>query len=162
MTEPTPSSIASSADFQAAVRAAFRQAADAQAHEIMMVDPSFDGWPLNEPALIETLTRWVDSRHALTLMAHSFDELARRQLRFVAWRRQWSHVVRCRADDELGAEQFPTLLLVPGVVCVRLLDRVVHRGTVSARPVDLVECRETIDALLQRSIEAFPVTTLGL
>ncbi len=95
-------------------------------------------------------------------MAHSFDEFARRQIRFVEWRRQWAHVVNCRHDDELQAEQIPTLMLVPGQVCVRLLDQVRHRGIVSSRPVDLTACRETIDALLQRSTEAFPVTTLGL
>jgi hypothetical protein len=33
---------------------------------------------------------------------------------------------------------------------------------VSGRATDQVECRETIDALLQRSVEAFPPTTLGL
>jgi hypothetical protein len=41
-------------------------------------------------------------------------------------------------------------------------DRIRYRGTVSNRPVDLTESRETVDALLQRSVEAFPVTTLGL
>ena len=56
-------------------------------------------------------------------MAHSFDELARRQLRFVEWRRQWAHVVQCRNDPELEAEQIPTLMLVPGHTCIRLLDR---------------------------------------
>lgn len=154
--------IASRADFHNAVRAAFAQAAEAGAAEIVLTDPSFADWPLGERAVIESLTRWVESRRRLTLLAFSFDELARRQLRFVEWRRQWSHVVQCRNDDELEAEQIPSLLFVPGMLCLRLLDRVRYRGTVSARPIDLVECRETVDALLQRSVEAFPATTLGL
>jgi hypothetical protein len=154
--------VASRADFLAAVRAAFGEAEAHDAHDIFIVDPSFSDWPLNEPPLIETLDRWVDSRRSLTVFADSFDELARHQLRFVAWRRQWSHVIHCRSDPELEAEQIPTLLLVPGVTSVRLLDRVRYRGIASARAVDLAECRETIDALLQRSVEAFPVTTLGL
>jgi len=70
--------------------------------------------------------------------------------------------VQCRNNPELEAEQIPTLLLVPGHACVRILDRVRYRGTVSNRPVDLTESRESVDALLQRSVEAFPVTTLGL
>ena len=53
-------------------------------------------------------------------------------------------------------------MLVPGELAVRLLDPVRHRGMVSGRPSDQAECRETIDALLQRSVEAFPATTLGL
>jgi hypothetical protein len=154
--------IASRADFLAAVRAAFAQAEERDAAEILIVDPSFDDWPLNEPALVDSLARWVSSRKSLTVFAHRFDELARLQLRFVAWRRQWSHVVHCRSDPELEAEQIPSLMLVPGVTSVRLLDRVRHRGIASGRAVDLAEGRETIDALLQRSVEAFPVTTLGL
>ena len=162
MTDDSILTIDSRADFLSAVHAAFVRAESGGAREIFIVDPTFSDWPLNEPASIETLDRWVDSRRSLTVFAHSFDELARRQLRFVAWRRQWAHVVHCRSDPELEAEQVPSLLLVPGQACVRLLDRVRYRGTMSGRAVDLTECRETIDALLQRSAEAFPVTTLGL
>lgn len=165
--EPSPSAndiapIATRADFQNAVRAAFVQAAEQGAPEIFLVDPNFADWPLSERAVVDTLTRWVDSRRRITVMAHSFDEFARRQIRFVEWRRQWAHVVHCRRDDELEAEKIPSLLVVPGQVCIRLLDRVRYRGIVSARPIDLTGCRESIDALLQRSTEAFPVTTLGL
>ena len=162
MTADSIAPIGSRAEFLAAVRDALTVAADAGAGEILLVDPNFADWPLNERAVIETLSRWVESRRALIVLAHSFDEMARRQLRFVEWRRQWAHVVQCRNDPELEAEQVPTLLLVPGHACVRVLDRVRYRGTASNRPVDLTECRETIDALLQRSVEAFPVTTLGL
>ena len=165
--EPSPSAndiapIATRADFQNAVRAAFVQAAEQGAPEIFIVDPNFADWPLSERAVVDTLTSWVDSRRRITVMAHSFDEFARRQIRFVEWRRQWAHVVHCRRDDELEAEQIPTLLLVPGLVSVQLVDRIHHRGTHSSRAIDEVTCRERIDALLQRSTEAFPATTLGL
>jgi hypothetical protein len=154
--------IASRADFHRAVQTALARADEARSRQIFMSDPTFADWPLNDRDIIEVLTRWVDSRCTFTLLAHSFDELARRQLRLVAWRQQWSHVVRCRSDPELGAEQIPTVLLVPGEVVLRLVDRDRYRGTLSKRAVDLNESRETIDALLQRSAEAFPVTTLGL
>ncbi len=165
--EPSPSAndiapIASRADFQNAVRAAFVQAAEQGAPEVFIVDPNFADWPLSEPAVVDTLTRWVDSHRRITVMAHSYDAFARHQVRFVAWRRQWAHVVHCRGDDVLEAEQIPSLMVVPGQVCIRLLDRVRYRGIVSARPIDLTGCRDTIDALLQRSTEAFPVTSLGL
>ncbi|MGZ5130822.1 MAG: hypothetical protein ACXWCU_00825 [Caldimonas sp.] len=154
--------IASRNDFHEAIRAALAQAADKEAAEIYLVDPDFNDWPLNERGIIESLTRWASSRRKLFVFAHSFDELARRAPRFAEWRRQWSHVVHCRCDPELEATQVPTLLFVPALVAVRLLDRIRYRGTVSGRPADHVECRETIDALLQRSVEAFPPTTLGL
>jgi len=154
--------IASRADFIGAVRNAIGLAEQSGARELVFVDRDFADWPLNEPTVVDSLSRWVDSSRLLVVVAHSFDELARRQLRFVEWRRQWAHVVQCRNNPELEAEQIPTLLLVPGHACVRILDRVRYRGTVSNRPVDLTESRESVDALLQRSVEAFPVTTLGL
>ena len=154
--------IASRADFLDAVRAAFTRADEQGAREIILVDPTFADWPLNERTVIDSLSRWIDSRRSLIVFAHSFDDVARRHLRFVEWRRQWAHVVHCKNDPDLEAEQVPTLLLVPGHVSVRIVDRVRYRGTVSNRPVDLTESHESVDALLQRSIEAFPVTTLGL
>ena len=154
--------IASRSEFLDAIRTSFAAAAEEGAHEILIVDPTFADWPLSEREVVESLAVWVDSRHTLTLFAHSFDEIARRQSRFLDWRRQWSHVVHCRNDPELEPEQVPTMLLAPDVACLRLLDRVRHRGTLSNRAVDMADCREALDALLQRSVEAFPVTPLGL
>lgn len=154
--------ITSRAEFVDAVRASFASAAREGAREILLVDADFVDWPLNEQSVIDSLAGWVDSRRSLLLFGHSFDEIARRYPRFVDWRRQWAHAVRCRSDPELEAAQLPTLVLVPGVTCVRLVDRVHHRGTASNRGVDMAECQEAVDALLQRSVEAFPVTTLGL
>jgi len=162
MTEETIVPIASRGEFLAALRSAFALARDAGAREIVIVDPSFVDWPLNERAVVDALAGWIGSGRSLTAFAHSFDEFARRHPRFVEWRRQWAHVVHCRTDPEIEAEQVPTLLLAPGMTCVRLLDRIRHRGTVSTRQVDLNEGREAVDALLQRSVEAFPPTTLGL
>ena len=162
MSEDTIVPITSRSEFLAAIRSAFALAADSDARELFIVDPSFADWPLNERAVIDCLGGWVDAQRSLTIFAHGFDEFARRHPRFVEWRRQWAHVVHCRSDPELEAEQVPTMLLAPGLTCVRLLDRIRHRGTLSRRPLDLNECRETVDALLQRSVEAFPVTTLGL
>lgn len=162
MSEGSLSQIASRAEFHAAVRAALATAAEQGASEVCLVDPTFDDWPLNELGIVETLGRWALSRRRFVIFAHDFDEMARRAPRFATWRRQWSHIVQCRTDPELEAAQVPTILFVPGMTGVRLLDRIRYRGTVSARAADHVECRETIDAILQRSVEAFPPTTLGL
>jgi peptidyl-tRNA hydrolase len=162
MSSDSITQIASRKDFHDAVRAALAGAAQAGATEIQIVDPHFNDWPLNERGLVESLSQWVSSRRKLVVVAYSFDEVARRAPRFTEWRRQWAHVIQCRAVQEIEPDQVPTALLVPGLVCMRLLDRVHYRGTVSCRPSDQVECRESIDALLQRSVEAFPPTTLGL
>ena len=154
--------IASRNEFHGAVRGALVWAVESDAAEICLVDPSFDDWPLNERSVIDSLASWASSRRKFLIVAHSFEDLARHAPRFADWRRQWSHIVQCRSTEELEADQVPTLLFVPGLVCVRLVDRVHYRGTVSGRARDHVECRESIDALLQRSAEAFPATTLGL
>ena len=157
-----PVSINSRAEFHAAIRTSLAYARQLDAAEIYCTDPTFADWPLNERDVIASLDGWVGSRRRLFVFGHDFSEMGRRQHRFVEWRRRWAHVVQCRSDDELEAEQVPTLLFIPGAVCLRLLDRVRYRGTASDAPVDLAEGRECIDALLQRSTEAFPVTTLGL
>ena len=154
--------IGSRKEFHDAIRAALVQAADADAAEICIVDADFQDWPLNERAVVEALARWATSRRKLVVYAHSFDALPRIAPRFTEWRRQWSHIVQFRTDPEIEAQQVPTLLLVAGEVTIRLLDPVRYRGMVSGRAADQVEARESIDALLQRSVEAFPPTTLGL
>lgn len=162
MSSDSISAITSRAEFQDAVRSSLEQAADVGAREIFLIDPTFSDWPLGERAVVDAFARWAESGRSLTLMAHSFDELPRRHFRFVEWRRHWTHVVRCRADEDLEAQQIPTLLFVPGLVCVRLVDNVEFRGIKSGLAVDQVTSRERVDALLQRSVEAFPVTALGL
>jgi len=162
MDEELLARIGSRKEFQDAIRAGLAKAADAGSAEICLVDVDFQEWPLNERAVIETLARWATSKRRLVVYAHSFDALPRNAPRFAEWRRQWSHIVQCRTDPEIEAQQVPTLLLVPGEVAVRLLDPVRYRGVVSGRASDDAECREVVDALLQRSVEAFPSTTLGL
>lgn len=162
MNEEMLSQIGSRKEFHEAIRAALTLAADAGAVELCFVDPDFQDWPLNERAVVESLARWASSRRKLVMYAHSFDALPRIAPRFTEWRRQWAHIVQCRTDPEIEAQGVPSFLLVGGEVSVRLLDPVRHRGVTSGRATDQVQCREAIDALLQRSIEAFPPTTLGL
>ena len=162
MNEELLSQIGSRKEFHEAIRAALARAADAGSAEICLVDRDFQDWPLNERAVVETLARWAHARRRFVVYAHSFDEVPRSAPRFTEWRRQWSHIVQCRTDPEIEAQQVPTLLLVPGELTVRLLDPVRYRGVVSGRASDQAESREAIDALLQRSVEAFPPTTLGL
>ena len=162
MNEDTLSQIASRKEFHEAIRSCLVRAADAGASAIYLVDNDFEDWPLNERAVVEALARWASARRKLVLFAHSFEAMPRSAPRFTEWRRQWSHIVLCRSDPDIEAQQVPTLLLVPGELALRLLDPVRYRGLLSGRASDEVEARETIDALLQRSVEAFPPTTLGL
>ncbi|MEP7099141.1 MAG: hypothetical protein ABI781_01445, partial [Burkholderiales bacterium] len=96
-TEPA-SLITSRAEFHAALRHAFEQLASVGAREVWLCDEDFADWPLGERAIVELLTQWAASSRKLTLVARHFDEVARRHARWVAWRRDWSHIVSCRTN----------------------------------------------------------------
>ncbi|HEX7436465.1 MAG TPA: hypothetical protein VF308_07155 [Caldimonas sp.] len=162
MNAPTHRLITSRGEFHDALRSAFAEAAAAGAREIWLCDANFADWPLSERAVIENLTRWINSGRRLTVLAQTFDEVVRRHSHWAEWRRQWSHVVQCRTETELEVADFPTICLVADVISVRLVDPVHYRGLASHEGADAKICREAIDAVLQRSIETFPVTTLGL
>jgi hypothetical protein len=85
-----------------------------------------------------------------------------RHPRFVTWRRQWSHVIEAKALAEAEPDEMPTLLLAPGVVSVRLFDRVHTRGSLSHDTADAIRYRELVEAISQRAVDAFPATNLGL
>jgi hypothetical protein len=154
--------ITSRSEFQEALRDAFALAADQGCREVFIADPNFADWPLGDRVVIESLTRWAYAHRKLTVLAQSFDEFARRHTRWVTWRRQWAHVVDCRALAETDAGQLQGLFLAPGHVTVRVLDPEHYRASVSFDPADAIRVRDHLDALLQRSEEAFPVTNLGL
>ncbi len=162
MSEPTRAMIESRNDFQNAVRGALAEAALVGCREIWLVDDDFADWPLSERAVVDDLTHWVSAHRSFTIIARSFDDIARRHARWVTWRRQFAHVVHCRTNDDLEAGQMPSILLVPGLLSVRLHDKVHYRGVATREKADEVQWRETIDAVMQRSEESFPATTLGL
>lgn len=162
MSELNYTLITSRAQFVDAVRAGLKEAADQSSRTIVMSDPSFADWPLNERNTVEYLSRWAQSHRSLILLANDFDEFPRKHARWLAWRQNWSHVVNCRQADETDAQKLPTQLFIPGKLVVRLVDRVTCRGSVSRAEADLVQAKEAINDILDRAHDAFPVTTLGL
>lgn len=162
MTEPTRRLITSRSEFHDALRHSFGEIAAVGCRELLLSDSDFTDWPLSDAFVLDSLTQWAAAHRKLTLLAHQFDEMARRHGRWVEWRRRWSHVVECRSNAELEAEKIPTMMLAPGLLMVRLVDRTHHRGSMTTEMPDLVLGREQLDAVLQRSEETFPATTLGL
>ncbi len=148
-------------DFQEVLREGFRLAQAAGCREVFISDIDFADWPLGERAVLDTLTQWAYAHRKFTMLARHYDEVVKRHPRWVAWRRQWAHVVECRALED-GVIDCPSLLLAPGAVVIRLLDRDNHRASVSFERGDERREREAIDACLQRSVESFPASTLGL
>lgn len=148
--------------FHDALRETLQAAAVQGCRELVFSDADFADWPIGERAVVDLLTQWAGSHRSLTLVAIHYDAVLARHARFVQWRRQWSHVVHAHAFDEIEAGDWPTVLLASDLRCVRLFDRVRYRGAISGAAADLLAARESVDAILQRSVDAFPATTLGL
>lgn len=159
---PTSRIITSRSEFHDALKEAVAFVADKGCREVFIADPAFSDWPLSDRSVLENLSRWAFTHRKLTVLAESFDEFPRRHPRWVEWRRQWAHVVECRAVDEADIGQLSGLFLAPGLITLRVLDAEHYRASLSFDPADGTRIRDALDALLQRSEEAFPVTTLGL
>lgn len=162
MTTQAGGLITTRSEFHDALRFGFAQAAAQGSRELWLCDDDFADWPLSERAVIEHLTEWAFSSRRLTLLARHFDAVSRRHARWIEWRRQWSHIVSCRANTELEAGAMPIVLVATGTLSVRVSDAVHYRGRLSTERADELRCKEAIDAVLQRSDEAFPATTTGL
>jgi hypothetical protein len=145
-------------EFRAQIVNAMNQAADTGCAELW----DFADWPLNDPVLIDALVRWGFAHRKLTMLAHHFDEVVRRHPRWVQWRRQWAHIVECRELPELEPQRVPSLFLAPGLISVKLVDSSHFRGLVTSDPADLIQVRESIEAVLQRSTPGFPAVVTGL
>lgn len=141
---------------------ALARVAEVGSRELFICDRDHALWPLGERATLEHLTAWAMSHRRLTVLAAQFDTLQRQHPRWVLWRRQWSHVVQCRQAAEADVPEIPTMVLAPGVLSLRVRDPQRYRGRYSSERADLVRDRDDLDAFLQRSSEAFPVTSLGL
>jgi hypothetical protein len=163
MTDTLPPKIDSRAAFAAAIRWGFDAAAARSARRIVCVDRDFAEWPLDEPALLDTLTAWLRlPTRRLVLLADRYDEMPRRHARFVRWRADWAHAIDAFSPPTDDGADLPTLLVDDGPISVQLLDAVHWRGRceLDARHAQL--WRESLDAVLQRSDPAFPVSHLGL
>lgn len=155
--------IESRVDFVAAVRDAVSLALARATRRMVWVDVDFAEWPLDEPTLLQALTDWVRlPQRQLVLLAANYDDMRRRRARFTAWYRLWSHAVTTFSPSQDDIAELPCVLLAEGAGLVHLLDAVHWRGWAVSDALQQRQWRERIDAFLQRSTPAFPVTTLGL
>lgn len=159
---PAVSMIDGRLDFQAALRRAFAALAEADCREVFLCDRHYADWPLSEVSTLNALSRWAFAHRRLVVLAAEFDTLARRHPRWLIWRRDWSHVVSCRQVDEADADSIGCFFLAPPRIGIQLHDVQHWRGSIATRPADVVQMRNDLADPLQRSQEAFPVTTLGL
>ena len=162
MNESNSRLITSRSEFQTSLKDAFAMVAESGVSEIWLCDENFADWPLNEPEVVALLARWSLPHRRCNVLSLDFGALQQRHPRWVQWRRDRAHVVHCMKPDESGGSHLPSLLFAPGVVSVRLADRVRYRGRLTTAAEDTARMREEVGAVFQRCVEAFPASTLGL
>ena len=148
-------------EFSALIRQAFANAAAHGWREIILSDSSFEDWPLGERGVAQSLNDWSRSGRRLTMLAKSYDEVVRRHARFVTWRRAWAHIVDCRKNVVLPADDLPSALWSPAWVFQRL-DLARSTGIAGSEPSRRVMLKERLDECFRKSSPAFPATTLGI
>ena len=148
-------------EFSELIRLAFASAASQGWRQIILSDANFDDWPLGERAVAESLNDWSKAGRKLTMLAKSYDQVTRRHARFVNWRRTWAHLIDCRSNTALSADDFPSALWSPVWVFQRL-DLVHSTGISGAESSRRVNLKERLDECLRRSAPAFPATVLGI
>jgi len=154
--------IASQAEFAAAAREALLHVDTEPVRDIVLVDPDFSPWPLDDAAVLAALTRWIrQPGRRLRLVGSRFDLIERNQNRFASWRRPYAHAIDCLRPVDLEPGDVPGLLLLDNA-SLELLDREQGLARGSGARRTLVLQRERVDALMQRCEPAWPVTVLGL
>ena len=149
--------------FTAALRWGFETAIERGARCITCADPGFGEWPLDDAALLQRLTAWLQlPQRRLVLLAANYDAVPRQLPRFTRWRRDWAHAIQAWQASQEFALDVPTLLLDDRSVSVHLLDNLRWRGRAAVDVRSRLRWQERIDVVLQRSEAAFAATTLGL
>jgi hypothetical protein len=148
-------------EFTLALRQALTQAVRARERELILVDPDFESWPLDDAQVLAALDTWArQPKRKLLMVASSFQTLARRCTRFTEWRGTFAHVVGAFVT-EVEESQVPSLLLA-GPASLMLADRLRWRGHRLDNDKEVADWREVVDVLLQRSESGFGANTLGL
>lgn len=149
------------AEFAELVRIAFAAAAAQGWRDIIICDSTFEDWPLGERAVAQSLQDWSTSGRKLTMLARNYNEVMRRHARFVTWRRTWSHIVDCRSNATISADDMPSALFSSTWVFQRL-DLTRCTGVSGHEAARRVSLKERLDECLRLSSPAFPATTLGI
>jgi peptidyl-tRNA hydrolase len=148
-------------DFQQLIRSALAQAAKEGWREMVWFDLNYADWPLGERSVEASLQAWSETGRKLTIVAKRFDTLIATHHRFVAWRKQWSHIIEARGVTSASDEEFPSLILSPTWAMQRL-QPALCKGVAGYEPKRRVDLRELTQEWLAISSPSFPSTTLGL
>lgn len=131
---------------------------------LRLSDKDFQAWPLGQRSVVAALQSWAMAHRQVqmqVLLAHS-DRVAVQHPRWINWRQSWAHRVQVWQADDDQRDQVPTVLLVGKVLGLRLHDPQRGQGVWTRDAATVQRWQDEFDVILQRSVSALPVTTLGL
>jgi hypothetical protein len=144
-----------------ALREAARRAAG-EGRTLWLIDPDFDGWPLDDVDWLDGLTHFVRlSGRRVHLLATRFDRLRSACPRFVAWHRTWGHAVDARSPADEGPA-LPSAMLVDLSWGAWLLDAENRAGRWSEERRELQLAHESFRSRWERGAADFAQSVLGL
>jgi hypothetical protein len=152
-------------DIAEVLEAQLLAALQSETRRIVLLDPDFTQWPLSSPQVLDALQAWGRrGARRLELAAPDWAACARRHSRFLAWRRNFDHLLDLRQFDasEVGPDWPTALLAVHGGVALRVLELEEGRAVWNHSAADRQFALELFDAIAQRSGPGWPLTTLGL
>lgn len=160
--DPTPGVIDGRQAYTDALRAALMSVPGQPSRQLWMIDDAFAAWPLDDPAVLQTLSQWLRlPGRQIHMIGGDFDAVTRAHPRFAHWRRGRVHVFDAWQPLEIERHELSARLLA-GHLAVELLDREHWRARVVSDPASLRAMAEDAGSLLHRCESAWPVTTLGL
>ena len=120
-------------------------------------------WPFEDAALLDGLAHWArPAGREWVWLGGDFEPLRVHSPRLMRWRGTWDHRLRCLAVDDVRTLAGRELLLAEGLGLIEVEDTEAARGRISVDQRELIRASQWFDAVLQRGIVTFPVTTLGI
>lgn len=160
---PVDRSFDGPAEFADTLRELLARAESCGTTRLAWCDPDFSGWPLGEAAWVDRLAHWArGGQRELVMLAATWEEVPRRHPRFVAWRRDFAHVVQCLVPEESHSTGLPTLWIDASGQVLRVFDMEQIRGRAGFDRSDRQRAGEDFDAIAQRAGPGFSAVTLGL
>ena len=162
MTDSLPSGQFSGREaFAKLVRDALECAARDAWPEIILIDATFEEWPLRERAVVESLHAWSAAGRRMVMLASRYDEVVRLHPRFVAWRKTWGHIIECRITRSATPGDCPSAIWSPAWYLQRM-DLRHSTGVCGNDPERSIALKEVLDERIRNSSPGFASSTLGL
>lgn len=147
--------------FAQLVRDALACAARDGWNQIILADANFEDWPMNERSVVKSLHSWSKTGRHITLLAHSFETVMRKQPRWVSWRKTWSHIIECRQCRQADPLDFPSAIWSRSWAMQRI-NLPLCQGVSGAQAERRIHLRELLDEKIRNSSPGFPASVLGL